>query len=496
MGRSHLDAVISVFVTVHPHETSALLHSFFCFFFILSAYFVVLPLRDEGAISLGLSNLPGLFVGSLVLTLIAAPISSLVFSLPNLSKSKALVLIHRFFSVSLVVFFILWHYSSAGYSTSNLIGSTALTNPSKEEAKIGDRGSLASSFGWDDHGWFYISVRIGLFLWVALLNLITISSTWARVIDIMDNESGSRLFGFIGSGATLGQFCGSLFATGMAFVGPFLLLIAALLMELAAQTSRGINRGTSHVEEELTPIRESDSNHENETVEIHKTKYTLSGPPKSPTSSVSRQIWPILEGIWLILSSTYLLHVSLFIWLSAIVSSFFYFQKMSVVASTVTSSLGRRKLFAQINSFIAVFILAGQLSLTGRILTVAGVTAAICSAPFVGLLNLIALAVWPDWVVVAICETLRKVVTYVVTRPGRELLFVVVSEDEKYKAKVCIDVLVQRLGDATAAGMYKILVSTLNEKPSTVSLFGLPVCLFWIVTAFFLGRRQVQLSKN
>nr|AFK47987.1 unknown [Lotus japonicus] len=169
---------------------------------------------------------------------------------------------------------------------------------------------------------------------------------------------------------------------------------------------------------------------------------------------------------------------------------------MSVVASTVTSSLGRRKLFAQINSFIAVFILAGQLSLTGRILTVAGVTAAICSAPFVGLLNLIALAVWPDWVVVAICETLRKVVTYVVTRPGRELLFVVVSEDEKYKAKVCIDVLVQRLGDATAAGMYKILVSTLNEKPSTVSLLGLPVCLFWIVTAFFLGRRQVQLSKN
>lgn len=49
------------------------------------------------------------------------------------------------------------------------------------------------------------------------------------------------------------------------------------------------------------------------------------------------------------------------------------------------------------------------LYIQGRILTVAGVTAAICSAPFVGLLNLIALAVWPDWVVVAICETLRKV---------------------------------------------------------------------------------------
>lgn len=133
-----------------------------------------------------------------------------------------------------------------------MIGSTALTS---KDAKLGDQGSLASSVSWDNHGWFYISVRVGLFLWVALLNLITLSSTWARVIDVMDNESGSRLFGFIGAGATLGQLCGSLFATGMAFVGPFLLLFAALLMELAAQTSRGINCDTSHVEEELSPIR-------------------------------------------------------------------------------------------------------------------------------------------------------------------------------------------------------------------------------------------------
>ncbi|XP_045808708.1 uncharacterized protein LOC123902917 [Trifolium pratense] len=493
MGRNRFDAFVSVFVTVHPHESSALLHSFFCFFFILSAYFVVLPLRDEGAISLGLSNLPGLFIGSLLLTVVAAPFSSLVFSLPNLSKNKALVFIHRFFSVSLIVFFILWHYSSAGSSTSNLIGSTALTS---KEGKLSDQGSLASSSGWDNHGWFYISVRIGLFLWVALLNLITISSTWARVIDVMDNESGSRLFGFIGAGATLGQLCGSLFATGMAFVGPFLLLFAALLMELAAQTSRGINCDTSHVEEELSPIRESDSNHKNVAGEIDRTEPTPIGSPKSSTSLVKHKVWPILEGLWLILSSTYLLHISLFIWLSAVVSSFFYFQKVSVIASTVTSSIGRRKLFAEINSFIAVFILIGQLSLTGRILTVAGVTTAICSAPFVGFLNLAALAVWPDWMVVAICETMRKVVTYVVTRPGRELLFVVVSEDEKYKAKICIDVLVQRLGDAAAAGIYKMLFGTQNGSPSTSALYGLPVCLLWIVTAFFLGRRQAQLSKE
>ncbi|KAF2319246.1 hypothetical protein GH714_014206 [Hevea brasiliensis] len=387
---------------------------------ILSAYFVVLPLRDEGAISLGLSNLPGLFVGSLALTLIAAPLSTLIFSLPNFSKAK-------------------------------------------EDLKVdvNEAGSPAYSGSWDDHGWFYISVRIALFLWVALLNLITISSTWARVIDVMDSESGSRLFGFIGAGATLGQLFGSLFVTRMAWLGPC--------------------------------IKADPDQHSEDDKQTSAFFKVLS--PKSPTSRVKPQFLAILDGFWLILSSTYLLYVSLFLWLSAVVSSFFYFQKVTVIAMTVTSSLGRRRLFAQINSFIAVFILAGQLTLTGRILTIAGVTTAICSAPVVAFLNLVAVAVWPTWIAFAICETLRKVVTYVVTRPGRELLFTVVSEEEKYKAKVCIDVIVQRLGDATAAGMYKLLFSLLHEKASTVSLYALPVCLMWIVTAFHLGQRQAQLAK-
>nr|XP_016456612.1 PREDICTED: uncharacterized protein LOC107780580 isoform X2 [Nicotiana tabacum] len=483
VGRDRIEAFVSFFVTLLPHELSALLYSTSTFFFILSAYFVVLPLRDEGAISLGLGNLPSLFVGSLLLTLVAAPVSTLMFSLPNLSKSKALVLIHRFFGVTLVAFYVLWLSSTPGSSPFNI----------KElKVEVGHTNT-PNSASWSNRGWFYVSVRIGLFLWVALLNLITISSTWARVIDVMDSESGLRLFGFIGAGATLGQLFGSLFATGMAWLGPHLLLVSAILMELAAQSSKGIKKDVLQLREELSPFREAYMDQAKEDEDESKlTQRTTS--PKSPASVAKPQLWAILDGLKLILSSTYLLHVSLFLWLSAVVSSFFYFQKVTVIAAAVTDPTGRRRLFAQINSFIAIFILAGQLTLTGRILTFAGVTLAICSTPFVAFTNLIALAVWPTWIAVAVSETLRKVVTYVVTRPGRELLFTVVSQDEKYKAKVCIDVIVQRLGDATAAGMYKLLFSTLNGKASTVSLYALPVCFMWILTAFYLGHRYKQLS--
>ncbi|XP_022146847.1 uncharacterized protein LOC111015948 isoform X2 [Momordica charantia] len=486
ISKSRLDPIVSAIVTVHPHEISALLHSAFCFFFILSAYFVVLPLRDEGAISLGLMNLPSLFVGSLVLTLIAAPVSSHIFSLPNLSKGKALVLIHRFFSASLVVFFILWQSSSTGFSK----GFFTMFSTAKEDQK-----------DYSDESSSVTSRRVGsvlnligesntlLLLKVALLNLITISSTWARIIDVMDSESGSRLFGFIGAGATLGQLFGSLFATAMAWLGPYLLLFAALLMEFAARLSEGINPDMPRLGEELSLIRDADHSQEKD----DEGTSTLKG--HSPKSTSNPHPWAIFDGMMLILSSSYLTGVALFLWLSAVISSFFYLQKVSIIAITVTSSLGRRKLFALINSFIAVFILAGQLTVTGHILTIAGVTIAICAAPSVAFLNLVAIAVWPTWVAIAVCETLRKVTTYVVTRPGRELLFTVVSQDEKYKAKICIDVFVQRLGDATAAGMYKLLLSTLHGKTSTISLYALPICLLWIVTAFYLGRRQSHLAQ-
>lgn len=49
----------------------------------------------------------------------------------------------------------------------------------------------------------------------------------------------------------------------------------------------------------------------------------------SENTSSPRQVGKfaaLLEGIWLILSSTYLLQVCAFLWLTAVVSSFFYFE--------------------------------------------------------------------------------------------------------------------------------------------------------------------------
>ncbi len=69
------------------------------------------------------------------------------------------------------------------------------------------------------------------------------------------------------------------------------------------------------------------------------------------------------------------------------------------------------------------------------------------------------------------CDSLRasspvlgqQVVNYALTRPAREVLFTVVSREEKYRAKLVIDTAVQRFGDALAAAMFQYLQVTLTQ---------------------------------
>lgn len=205
------------------------------------------------------------------------------------------------------------------------------------------------------------------------------------------------------------------------------------------------------------------------------------------------EVW---DGLRLIAASGYLLHVCLFLMLTAVVSSFFYFERAAVVASSVEDPVARRILFANINTLSAIVTLSFQLTLTGRLLASTGIAAALCAAPVVAFLGFAAISLRPTPGVVACSEALRKVVSYVLTRPGREVLFTVTTEEEKYKAKVTIDTLVQRLGDALAAGMYRVLGGVLLLGPASIAACAGPICMLWLAVGYLLGQRQQALARS
>lgn len=91
-----------------------------------------------------------------------------------------------------------------------------------------------------------------------------------------------------------------------------------------------------------------------------------------------------------------------------------------------------------------------------------------------------------------------QVVNYSLARPAREILYTDLSADEKYKAKVCIDTIILRMGDSIGAGVFKILDKLFGFGPAGLAATAIPLCLFWSFVAYRLGLRQqhLSLSKN
>lgn len=90
-------------------------------------------------------------------------------------------------------------------------------------------------------------------------------------------------------------------------------------------------------------------------------------------------------------------------------------------------------------------------------LRVGGATFALVSAPLVCACTTAALAFRATPATLLLAETLRKVTAYSLAKPARELLFTKVSSDARYKAKLVLDTVVQRGGDAIGAAVFSLL---------------------------------------
>ena len=97
-------------------------------------------------------------------------------------------------------------------------------------------------------------------------------------------------------------------------------------------------------------------------------------------------------------------------------------------------------------------------------------------------------------VIVAV-QVLRRAGNYAVMRPAREMLYVVLTKEEKYKSKNFIDTVVYRGGDAVSAWVYTGL-QALGMSAGAISLASVPIAGMWAGIGFMLGRRQQEMSDE
>ena len=83
---------------------------------------------------------------------------------------------------------------------------------------------------------------------------------------------------------------------------------------------------------------------------------------------------------------------------------------------------------------------------------------------------------------------------YGLTKPAREMLWTVLSREEKYKAKPFLDAAVYRGGDLVSGWIYAGLAAA-GMSIGAIALASAPVAGLWALLALNLGRREEELAN-
>jgi AAA family ATP:ADP antiporter len=310
-----------------------------------------------------------------------------------------------------------------------------------------------------------VHVGQAFFVWISIYNLFIVSIFWSVLVDRFSSEQGQRLFGFIAAGGTLGTFIGPLLAATMATnLGPVALtIVAAVLLEVAVRCYRAL---------------------------LSRTEPQFGGPSQSDQRLGGSK----LAGVTLILCSPYLLGLVLFMLLHTSASTFLYFEQGRIVAGSYSDVASRTQFFAFIDLIVSALTLVFQLLLTAPLIRLVGIGGALAALPLATIVAFTAMALAPVPATVALVQGIRRAVEFAVVRPAREMLWTVMSREEKYKAKNVIETLVYRAGDA-ASGWLSAGVTALGAGFGLVAIAIVPFVGLWGWLCFWLSKRQEQRSK-
>jgi AAA family ATP:ADP antiporter len=414
-------------IDVTAAELPALGWCWLYIFSVLASYYILRPIRDQMGVAGGVNNLPWLFTGTLVVMLLLnVPFSALVKLLP---RRQFISLSYRFFAVSILAFGAALHWATPEQTM------------------------------W---------VGRAFFIWTSVFNLFVVSIFWSMVVDIFSSEQGKRLFGFIAAGATLGAIVGSSLTASLALrVQPaFLLIGAALLLEVATLCVRRLSRLSSAVSDRPHPERE---------------EQPIGGG--------------VMSGFGDAVRSPYLLNTAIFLLLYAVTSTFLYFSQASVVSASFTGRGAQTAFFATIDLLVNSITLVVQVFLTGRVVKWFGVAVVLAVLPVLSMLGFGAITVVPTLMAVASFQVLRRAGNFALTQPARQVLYTVVSREDRYKAKNFIDTAVYRAGDQVGAWSYA-LIGAVGWGIKQAGIVAIVLSALWLVNSVWLGRRQELLAKR
>jgi ATP:ADP antiporter, AAA family len=300
------------------------------------------------------------------------------------------------------------------------------------------------------------------FIWLSVFNLFVVSVFWSFMADLFRNEQARRLYGFISAGGSLGALAGpSLTALLAQDIGPARLLLLSACMLLVA------------------------------TVCIERLG-AWAATPGSRSSNGDPLGGSIFAGMTLALKSPYLLGIALYVVLGTALGTFLYFHQAHIVAERLATPGERTALFAQIDLAVNALTLICQLFLVNRLIQHFGLGFVLVLLPAIAVAGFLLIGFLPTLAVLIAFQVLRRAGEYAIARPSREILFTVLTREEKYKSKNFIDTVMFRGGDAVSGWLFAGL-QVLGLGFAGIAFAAVPLAMVWAGTGWMLGRSQEEM---
>jgi AAA family ATP:ADP antiporter len=310
-------------------------------------------------------------------------------------------------------------------------------------------------------------VARGFFVWLSVFNLFIVSVFWSFMADLFTPEQGARLFGVIAAGGSSGALLGPLLTTGLMFIFPVpVLMLASSVFMLVCigcvyRLERwGGTRTLHHRPQQSEPLRGS-----------------------------------FLAGVRLTFSSPYLLGICSYLAILTMTATVLYFEQTRLVSEYLDQPEARTRLFSTLDFITNLLTWLTQVFITRRLIGRFGLVAALLFLPAISLVGFLGIALWPSLTVYVAFSVLRRVGEYALSKPAREVLFTVVSREEKYKAKNFIDTAISRGGDAVTAWLVTA-VKALGMTPTHIVWALVPLMGVWAWLAAVLARQEKRRTSS
>jgi AAA family ATP:ADP antiporter len=461
-----LSRILRRFADIRPGESRAALSLFAYFFLITFTIYIIKTVKETLLIGINprLWPYPDLITVGLIGFVIALN-TRLLNRLPRRVHASRTVV---FFASNLLLFWFVFDMASRNMVLSPTVDSSGFLGV--VPLLVGIRNSWPAPV-------------IVFSFWSDIFIATSVTHFWIAVNDVFHPHQAKRTVGFFVTGGLLGGISGALLSWLLArIIGPAnLLLVCPVVLTL--------------------------------TLAVIRIVYGQAKKAPESTDSDQAQTFPrvgYLESLRTVRRTPYLRILAGLLFSAMVVGALVNYQFKTVVKDRIPSDVARTSFMGSFFFWILVIAAVLHLATTSRILKTFGIRLALLIAPVILLIGSASLLVLPGTMLMVWACVMRggdKTFDNTISQSVRELLYIPIPPAVKYKAKMFIDMFVNKSAVGFAAVLYWVVYRLLSfgyKDPSAqvaeIAYFVVAMAAVWIlltgiIYAEYMGALKGDLQR-